>query len=765
MFWADRIAKDLKKTQHIDDMFTPSGYAHVGSLRGPVLHDVIYRVLSQNDKNTIYTYIFNDFDPIDGLPEELKVKFTPFMGYPLRLAPSPDGKERSFADFFAKDFKSVLTSLGVKAKYLSSWDMYHGGKFNKVIRTALDNVEKIQNIYSRVSGSKKKEKGWYPLQVICPECKKLGSTIVTGWDGKKVTFKCEENLVAWAIGCGFQGKISPFDGNAKLPWKVDWPAHWKVLGVTFEGAGKDHASRGGSYDIAFAQCEEVFDIPKPYYFPYEFFLLGGKKMGSSKGIGLKARDLTYILPPEIARFLIVRVIPNKALEFNPTGETIPNLFDEFDRCAKEFWKEGDPDLSRIFELSKVNDTYKHQMFLPRFKDVVNYQQNHSVDLYNKFREIKGESLNQKEQAVLNQRIKYAKIWIADYAPDEYVFRMTENIPGIVENFNSAQKQYLSKVSGILSAASDDIKPEDLQQKLYELTKELSIPAKQAFEALYISLIGKTHGPKAGWFLLSQDKNFILKRLKDVQSYKHRKETVLYRYQTLDRPDLFSIDKEVKKRFPSINVGIAIIKEVVITKDNVNIAREIDEFSSSITNLDVQQIGEYKEISSYRRIYKETGVDWHKRRSSPEALLRRIAQGKGVARVNSIVDAYNLIVMKYRVSAGAFNFDEIKFPTILRFAHLDDKIHMIGEDKPTTYNEGEIAYFDQIDGYNIDFNYRDSVRTSVDENSRNLWINTEGVYDITREQIENTLEKTIEIIIKHFGGKVEFAGIVTAKNKL
>jgi len=54
-------------------------------------------------------------------------------------------------------------------------------------------------------------------------------------------------------------------------------AHWKVIGITVEGAGKDHASKGGSYDIAMTLCEEVFKYEKPFRLPYEFILIGGKK--------------------------------------------------------------------------------------------------------------------------------------------------------------------------------------------------------------------------------------------------------------------------------------------------------------------------------------------------------------------------------------------------------------------------------------------------------------------------------------------------------
>jgi DNA/RNA-binding domain of Phe-tRNA-synthetase-like protein len=64
------------------------------------------------------------------------------------------------------------------------------------------------------------------------------------------------------------------------------------------------------------------------------------------------------------------------------------------------------------------------------------------------------------------------------------------------------------------------------------------------------------------------------------------------------------------------------------------------------------------------MYKEMGVDWHSKRPSPEALLRRIATGKGLyPAINTCVDAYNLIVMKNKISVGAFDLDKMKLPSI------------------------------------------------------------------------------------------------------
>jgi hypothetical protein len=45
MFWADELAARLSGAQVVNDSKTPSGTIHVGSLRGPVIADVITRAL------------------------------------------------------------------------------------------------------------------------------------------------------------------------------------------------------------------------------------------------------------------------------------------------------------------------------------------------------------------------------------------------------------------------------------------------------------------------------------------------------------------------------------------------------------------------------------------------------------------------------------------------------------------------------------------------------------------------------------------------
>lgn len=522
MHWADKIAKEIIasgkfKPYWVDDMKTPSGFAHIGSMLGPMIHSSIFRALKTAGWEAILTYVFNDFDPADELPGILKETLEGHQGKALKMIPSPDENFENLADFLANDLKKTLSYLGFEARYISSWELYHKGEFDEVIRLALDNSEKIQEIYQKVSGSAKKESGWLPFQVICEKCGKLGTTKVTAWDGEKVIYKCEPHLVTWAEGCGHQGSVSPFGGNGKLPWKVDWAAHWKVIGVTIEAAGKDHASAGGSYDIAMTICREVFKYPEPFRLPYEFILIGGKKMSSSKGLGLKAHDLVKILPAAVARFLFISADITEQSNFDPIGTmAIPDLFDGYDKAWQAYDKNGDEKLARTYELSQIDKVPEKEkgFFAPRFRDIANYlsQGLTQKEVLEKITAEKDGKLDDSETGILEERMKYAEYWLENYSPNEYRFEISKDIPAEVKNLSGEQKGYLKKAVVIISEEED---PQTLQVSLYELTKSESIAAKDAFAAIYLSLLGKNHGPRAGVLISKLGTDKVIARLKEV----------------------------------------------------------------------------------------------------------------------------------------------------------------------------------------------------------------------------------------------------------
>ena len=210
-------------------------------------------------------------------------------------------------------------------------DIYPTGDMDPSIRTALDRAALVREIYRRVANVQHPTLA--PAGLICPNCGKVGTTIVTDWDGERVFFECRPTS-SRGRGLRHDRLDRPFGGNAKLPWNLEWAAQWSLFGVTIEPCGKDLSTAGGSRDRCDAIAREVFEREPPLNVPYEFLNIGGKKMSTSKGRGAAAHTIAEVIPPEQLRFLFLRPRPNQAIEFDPEGtDAIPRLFDEFDKFA------------------------------------------------------------------------------------------------------------------------------------------------------------------------------------------------------------------------------------------------------------------------------------------------------------------------------------------------------------------------------------------------------------------------------------------------
>ncbi len=492
MYWADKLLKERTGKEIINDSWTPSGSVHMGSLKGPVIHDVLFKILKERGTRVKFMYGFDDADPIDGLPPDLQKSHGKYLGMPIYLAPSPDGKG-TFGDYFSNKMKALLDKLGIAADLYKTNEIYKNGKFNEAIIFVLDHASEIRNVYERIY-KKGISKDWYPLQVICPTCGKLGTTKVSSWDGKEVTFSCEPKLVEWAQGCGAKGKINPLNGIGKMPWKVEWAAKWWTFGVTIEGAGKDHASAGGSYDVALQLAESVFKIKRPLQFGYEFFLVDGRKMSSSKGIGLTGEELLEVVEPRAARFLMIHREPNQAVEFNPySKDVIPRLYDDYQQTEV-----NGSNHHRAFLLSQIGEI--EQVPKITFRTLTQW-----VQMPNMEDEIK------KEGAGV--WAKYARVWVEKYAPETERFLIQEKVPEEMKNLSDLQKSYLKKLSDIIS---ERLGAEELQTKIYEISKEMRLASKDAFAAIYIALLGKDHGPKAAWLISSLDRDFVVSRFLNLR---------------------------------------------------------------------------------------------------------------------------------------------------------------------------------------------------------------------------------------------------------
>ena len=505
MFWLDRVYGQLEaelkdkiasgKTLVIRDEKTASGRVHVGSMRALVLHAAIAERLGEAGIPHVFKFEINDMDAMDGLPSYLdKDVYEKEMGKPLYKIPSPDGKALNFAEYFADEYKEAIRAAGFAPEFYRASELYLSGQMNGVIREALDKAAEVRTIYEEAYGANRGA-DWYPLLVVCEQCGKLGTTKVTGWDGKEVAYTCYPKAVEWAEGCGHSGHISPFDGNAKFPWKLDWAAKWKVVGVDIEGGGKDHYSRGGAREIARQVSTRVFGYPEPFGVPNEFFLIGGKKMSSSKGSGASAKEIVELVPPKIFRLALLGKDINQQINFDPEGDTIPVLYDQYDKLLLHYQSGVKDDYARLLQYVHPGRVVPAIHNPPRFSEVAFVVQMPHLDLYKEF--------PSADRAELDERARYAKHWLEAYAPEKFVFKLQESLPDVAKNLPDSAKAALKGLHDLIAAQGTMPAGEELHAELHK-TKE--------FKAIYLAFLGKESGPKAGWFLSVLDRDFVLRRL-------------------------------------------------------------------------------------------------------------------------------------------------------------------------------------------------------------------------------------------------------------
>jgi lysyl-tRNA synthetase class 1 len=525
VFWADEIAASASGPQVVNDSKTPSGTVHVGSLRGPVVVDTIARALHAAGVPVELRYGVDDLDPMDAqallTPDAVERE----MGRPLAHVPDPAGDcHDSYARHFAQSFVDTFGGLGIRPDtYYWMSEVYASGGMDRYIRVALDSAATIRDIYRRVANVNHPDE-WHPLFVICESCGRIGTTIVTDWNGETVAYECRPDLVPWATGCGHAGRVSPFGGRAKLPYNVDWAAKWDLFGVTIEPAGKDLSTKGGSRDRSDAIAREVFGNEPPRNVPYEFLNIGGRKMSTSRGIGASAARMAEVVPPEQLRLLFLRPRPNTAIAFDPDGtDAIPRLFDESDRLAaatagREVRGELPPHHDRVFTYSLVEPdadaSVEAAAYRPAFSHLALLEQIPGIDVVERVTAEKGSPLSDREAAVLEERRRAARTWLEAYAPDAARLAVQRNgLPDRLVEADDEQRAYLGALATALGSVAWD--GESVQAAIFATAGERGLPAGRAFAALYLAFLGRPSGPRAGWLLAALDRSFVLDRLRDA----------------------------------------------------------------------------------------------------------------------------------------------------------------------------------------------------------------------------------------------------------
>lgn len=458
---------------------SPSGNIHIGNLREVLVAEAVARALKERGEQVRFIFHADTIDPLRKIAPGIPQSYESYIGHSLSGIPDPAGCHESYAEHFLAPFEQTLEAMGMEIEVLRSHRLYEQGVYAGVTREALEKTGALRHILQEVTG-RSMPSSWSPYLPRASSGKLTGNKILEHLsDEHKVIFVDEtgrEEVADYSIGEG------------KLGWRVELAARWKALGVTFEPFGKDHTSRGGSTDTADRMAREVFNYSIPGRYEYEWLQIKGVgAMSSSKGIVLLPGDMLRIAPPDALRQMVLGRDPSKALDID-LAEGFPRFMDEYRAMVRE-----------------------HPV---PFAHLVTVAQTVGGDVQ-AAAEVLGRSGYEEaasDTEKLSRDLYYARNWTERWAPESYRFNLLEEVPAQARQLSEEQRGYLEVLAGRLR---EGMAGDEIQDLLYSTAVEMGMKPKLAFSTVYMVLLGKSSGPRAGWFLAGAGTDFVRRRFEEA----------------------------------------------------------------------------------------------------------------------------------------------------------------------------------------------------------------------------------------------------------
>lgn len=483
---------------------TPSGPYHVGHAREILTAEAVRRGLAARGREALHIHNVDDFDALRKRYPYLPDRYEAEVGRPVYMVPAPDGSKQSYAEYYFAEYAAAAQKLEIPMEIWRSHKEYQRGVFAEAIITALTRRDDIAKILALVS-QREVPSDWQPIQILDVTTKSLRTA-------KYLSFDAKSGMVEYRAADGIVHQADVRAGEVKLDWRVDWPARWAILGVNVEGFGKEHATKGGSFETGAVIVREIFEADPPIAVPFNPINLKGdnQKMSSSLGNLVTIADALKVIPPDILRYFVFKSLPQKVLAFDP-GIGMGQLIDEYAATESAVRIGESAAFKEAWEVSVLDQEHATVSTVP-FTHLVTVYQTARGDV-ERVLELLTKTGHDKavreDSSVILRELVYVEAWLARFAPEELKFSVLEETPDFQPD--ATEQAFLHMFYTKLQEAAWD--GDVLQAIIFLSSQAVELPPKEAFRILYQLFIGKSAGPKLGPFLASLEKDFVLERLR------------------------------------------------------------------------------------------------------------------------------------------------------------------------------------------------------------------------------------------------------------
>jgi DNA/RNA-binding domain of Phe-tRNA-synthetase-like protein len=196
------------------------------------------------------------------------------------------------------------------------------------------------------------------------------------------------------------------------------------------------------------------------------------------------------------------------------------------------------------------------------------------------------------------------------------------------------------------------------------------------------------------------------------------------------------------------VGLLVLEGVSVRASDPALDAEVDRTCASFR----ERYGEGKSsevpgAADARTLYKALGIDPTKTRPSNEALLRRALKGETLYRINTLVDALNLVSLREQLPFGLYDLDRVRPPVVLRKGGAGEGYE--GIRKGLVHVEARPVLVDAEGPFGNPTS--DSARTMITLEARNALVVAYAPAGYNLGRLNAVLDATAETLARFCGG--------------
>ena len=222
--------------------------------------------------------------------------------------------------------------------------------------------------------------------------------------------------------------------------------------------------------------------------------------------------------------------------------------------------------------------------------------------------------------------------------------------------------------------------------------------------------------------------------------------------------LLKITQPILEGFPDVSIGIVVAQGV----DNRGSRPEAMALLRAEEVLIPERIGEavlseHPHVAPWREAYRWFGVKPSKYQSSIENLIRRRLKGDVLPHINTLVDLYNTVSLRYLLPAGGEDLDRMDGDLLLTLADENaPAVHLLGEPDARQPTPGEVIYTDKVGAICRRWNWKEAERTKLTEETRAVVLVIEQLPPVPADTIQSAVADLAQLVKTHCGGQITTA---------